>query len=109
MIDTLTYAKKLEDVGFTKEQAETLIMLSSELSFHHLATKEEIHRLSSELRGEMQQLSTELRGEMQKLRLEVRNEMQAMENRLTIRLGIMMGTMFTVFFAAITLVINLKG
>lgn len=98
MIDTLTYAKKLENVGFTKEQAETLIMLASELSFHHLATKTNLKEgLDS------------LKSEIQILKADTKVDMQASEQRLTLRIGIMMGTMFTVFFAALTFVIQLKG
>ena len=98
MINTLAYAKSLENVGFTKEQAETLVMLGSELTFHHLATKEDFKSLRAELRFEIQQL-----------RVEFKNDLLALEQRMTLRLGIMMGTMFTVFFAALTFVIQLKG
>jgi hypothetical protein len=83
MIDTLTYAKKLEMVGFTKEQSEALIMMGSELSFHHLATKEDVRDLRSEL--------------------------QNVEHRILLKVGVMMGTMFMVFFAALSFMIQVKG
>jgi hypothetical protein len=87
VIDTLTYAKRLENAGFTKEESEALIMLASELSFQHLATKTDLKALETKM-----ELS-----------------MHALENRLIVKLGTMMGAMLTVFFAAMTCVILIKG
>jgi hypothetical protein len=61
MFNALRYTKKLEEVGFTREQAEAHIEIMTEVIETNLATKQDM----KDLRVEMAQL----------------------ENRLTIKLG----------------------
>lgn len=49
MFNTLRYAKRLEDVGFSKEQAETSIEILSEIMEEKLATKEDLQLLKADL------------------------------------------------------------
>jgi hypothetical protein len=49
MFNTLKYAKRLEDVGFSKEQAETSIEILSEIMEEKLATKEDLQLLKADL------------------------------------------------------------
>ncbi len=43
--DTLTYAKKLEEAGFTPQQAEVQAFALADIVDERLATKEDIRRL----------------------------------------------------------------
>jgi hypothetical protein len=49
MFDTLRYAKILEGVGFSKEQAETSIEILLEIMEEKLATKEDLQLLKADL------------------------------------------------------------
>ena len=62
-MNTLMYAKKLEEVGFSREQAEMTIGILNEVVESKLATKEDM----KELRGEMRLLKAELKNELGKM------------------------------------------
>lgn len=49
MFNTLMYAKKLEGVGVSREQAETHIQIIAEIVEADLATKQDIEKLKNEL------------------------------------------------------------
>ena len=55
-MNTLKYAKNLEEVGFSREQAEMTIGILNEVVESNLATKEDL----KDLRHDMQQLKSEL-------------------------------------------------
>jgi hypothetical protein len=59
-MNTLKYAKKLEEVGFSREQAEMTIGILNEVVEGNLATKQDLKELSVELRHEIQQTKSEL-------------------------------------------------
>ena len=65
-LPTLRYAKKLEEVGFTREQAEMSVSIISEVIETNLATREDMKDL--------------------------RHDMRHLESRLTIKLGAMVIT-----------------
>ncbi len=69
MFDTLGYAKKLEDVGISREQAEAHVKILTEVFEGHMATKKDIQELRN----------LDLR--------DLRHEMQKLEYRLVIKLG----------------------
>ena len=70
MFNTLKYAKKLEEVGMTRAQAETHVEIIAEVIEDQLATKDDMKQM--------------------------KNELVQMEYRLTIKLG----TIVTVSIAA---------
>ena len=49
MFNTLKYAKMLEEVGFSREQAETSIKILVEIMEDKLATKQDIRELEFKL------------------------------------------------------------
>jgi hypothetical protein len=49
MFNTLRYAKMLQEVGFSKDQAEKSIEILSEIMEDKLATKEDLQLLKSDL------------------------------------------------------------
>ena len=89
--DTLKAATRLQDeAGFNEKQARVLVATFAEGIGENLATKEDIAALRSEMatKEEVAALRSEvaaLRGEMAILR----GEMRELEQRMTIRLGVM--------------------
>jgi hypothetical protein len=73
MFNAFKLTKQLEEVGFSREQAEIQIQVITEIIEGDLATKQDLNMLGSNLRNEMQQL----------------------EHRLTIKLGTLLIIGFT--------------
>ncbi len=70
--DTLYYAKKLREAGFTEQQAEAQAEALRAVVDENLATKRDLKELEVALRHEMELL---------------RQEIKQSESRVTIRLG----------------------
>lgn len=94
MLNTLKYAKQLEEVGFTREQAETHMFIMTDIIDSKLATKQDIADLRvatqhdiAELRVATQQDMTDLRRDFSELRTELKRDIADLENRMTIKLG----------------------
>jgi hypothetical protein len=79
--DTLSFARKLQALGFTKEQAEGFAQLQRELIDERLATKADIVAAKNELQQQIKDL----------------------EYRLTIRLGGMMAASVAIVAALVKL------
>ncbi len=77
MFNTLRYAKILEEVGFSREQAETSIKILVEIMEDKLASKQDVQELRVEIQHSMAQLKTE-----------VSNSISQLESKLTIRIAI---------------------
>ncbi len=60
MFNTLKYAKILEEVGFSREQAETSIKILVEIMEDKLASKQDLHELKTELQHSIAQLESKL-------------------------------------------------
>jgi len=75
--DTLAYAKKLKEAGFTEQQAEAQAEALAEIVNERLATKQDI--------------------------AELRRDLQDLEYRLTIRLGAMLAIAITLVAALVRL------
>lgn len=72
MFDSLMYAKKLEEAGLTREQAEVHVQMLTDVVNSNLATRQDLKDLRGDLRAETAGLHAELR---------------ALEYRMTIKLG----------------------
>lgn len=68
MINTLKYAKKLEEAGFSRQQAEANIQIIAEIVEDDVATKQDISEVKHDIK-------------------EVKDEMIKLEYRLIIKLG----------------------
>jgi len=109
--DTLKFAKRLKEAGFTEQQAEALADAEAELIEQNLATKRDIADLKRDiadvkrdikelevtLRNEIKQLDVTLRGEIKQLdvkieqiRSDLARDLKGLEYRMTIKLGTMM-------------------
>jgi len=79
--DTLSFARKLQELGFTKEQSEGFAQLQREIIDERLATKADLWTVKNELHHQMKEL----------------------EYRLTIRLGGMMAASIALVAALVKL------
>ncbi len=77
--DTLKFAKRLKEAGFTEEQAEALANAGAELIEQNLATKRDIKELELKMEQKIEQLRSDLARDLKDL-----------EYRMTIKLGTMM-------------------
>lgn len=93
MFNTLKYAKMLEEVGFSREQAETSIKILVEIMEDKLASKQDIKDL---------QLSTQQ--DIKELRLSTQQDIKELELRITVR----MGAMFAASIAVLTAIQKLS-
>ncbi|MGZ3693985.1 MAG: DUF1640 domain-containing protein [Bdellovibrionota bacterium] len=91
MFDTLSYAKKLEGVGVSREQAETHVQLIAEIVEDSLATKQDLKDLRDEMNHQFK---------------DVRDDMQKLEYRLVIKLGVMVSAVFTVAISVLVAILK---
>ncbi len=121
MINAIKELEKLEESGFTTDQAKVSLNIWIELMNENLVTKVEFKEETllirkemllmraelkhdiSDLRTEMYAIRAELKGEIAALRSEMkgeiaslRSEMKELEHRMTIKMGIIMGTGITI-------------
>lgn len=118
MFNTLKYTKQLEEVGFTRQQAETHMEIMMEITDSNLATKQdakdlrqEMKDLRGELKQEMQDLRSELKQEIKDLavhgamvKAELENKIMQSEYRLTIKLGTIVSVAIGVAVALVKLI-----
>jgi len=91
--DTLKFAKRLKEAGFTEQQAEALADAEAEFIEQNLATKRDIadikrdiadvkrdiKELEVTLRNEIKQLDVTLRNEIKQLDVTLRNELKQLD------------------------------
>ncbi len=97
--DTLTYATKLRDAGFTQEQAEVQAHALADIVEERLATKQDIATLHRDIK----ELETSLRHDIKELETSLQRDMKDMEYRMTIRLGAMLAVSITIMGALVKL------
>ena len=97
--DTLTYAKKLRDAGFTQEQAEVQAHALADIVEERLATKQDIATLHRNIK----ELETSLRHDIKELETSLQRDIKDMEYRMTIRLGAMLAVSITIMGALVKL------
>jgi hypothetical protein len=100
--DTLTYARRLREVGVPQEQAEAHAEALAAAVTETLATKhdlqelasasrQDIQGLASTTRHDLQELASQLRQEMRDLAATTKQDLRELELRLSIRVGGMVG------------------
>jgi hypothetical protein len=88
MFNTLKYAKMLEEVGFSKDQAETSITILVEIMEDKLATKQDLQTLQTRIENDFQQLKSDFA-----------HTLSQMESKLTIRMGTMLAASIAILTA----------
>ncbi len=105
MLDTLKATRQLQEAGFPESQADALVATFADGFGENLATKHDIALQGTELRSEIEAVraeialqGTELRSEIEAVRTEIeavrtelRGELREMEQRLVIRMYVIMG------------------
>ena len=97
--DTLTYAKKLRDAGFTQEQAEVQAHALADVVEERLATKQDIAILQRDIK----ELDVSFKRDMKELETSLQRDIKDMEYRMTIRLGAMLAVSITIMGALVKL------
>jgi predicted phage-related endonuclease len=126
--DTLKFAKRLKEAGFTEQQAEALADAEAEFIEQNLATKRDIadvkrdiKELEATLRNEIKQLDVTLRNEIKQLDVTLRGEVKQLDVKieqirsdldrnlkdLEYRTTIKLGTMMVVAVAAMATLVKL--
>jgi len=105
--DTLKFAKRLKEAGFTEQQAEALADAEADLIEQNFATKRDIADIKRDIadvkrdivdvKREIKELEVTLRNEIKQLdvkieqiRSDVARDLKDLEYRMTIKLGTMM-------------------
>jgi predicted phage-related endonuclease len=126
--DTLKFAKRLKEAGFTEQQAEALADAEAEFIEQNLATKRDIadvkrdiKELEVTLRNEIKQLHVTLRNEIKQLDVTLRSEIKQLDVKieqirsdlardlkdLEYRMTIKLGTLMLVAVAAMATLVKL--
>ncbi|MGQ0594058.1 MAG: coiled-coil domain-containing protein [Gammaproteobacteria bacterium] len=113
--DTLKFAKRLKEAGFTEQQAEALASAEAEFIEHNLATKRDILEVKRELKEvetglrrelkeveaglkrdikelevKIEQIRSDLTQDIKELETKLARDMKDLEYRMTIKLGAML-------------------
>ncbi len=95
--DTLKFSKKLVAAGFTEKQAEALADEQRSLITNELATKRDLKELEvalkrdiAEVKRDMKEMEAGLKHDITDVRREMKEMELRLEQRLTLRLGLMM-------------------
>ena len=108
VFDTHAFVKRLTKVGMPESQAEILAKGQSDL-YERLVTKEyfestlnhELEKLRAELKHELDQHKTANRQALKELELTLTHNMKEMEQKLVIKLGVLLGVSVTILAALI--------
>jgi phage host-nuclease inhibitor protein Gam len=84
--DTLKFAKRLKEAGFTEQQAEALALAEAELIEQNLATKRDI----ADLKRDIKELKVKMEQKIEQIRSDLARDLKDLEYRMTIKLGTMM-------------------
>ncbi|MGZ3707428.1 MAG: hypothetical protein ACXWPM_01070 [Bdellovibrionota bacterium] len=99
MFNTLKYAKMLEEVGFSRAQAETSIYILAETMDENLASKQDLTDLRQALKQDVKDVETRLENSISSFRSEVNHSLSQLESKLTIRMGTMLAASIAVLTA----------
>ncbi len=84
--DTLKFAKRLKEAGFTEQQAEALADAEAEFIEQNLATKRDI----ADIKRDIKELEVKLEVKIEQIRSDLARDMKDLEYRMTIKLGTLM-------------------
>jgi hypothetical protein len=99
MFNALAYSKELEQAGFSRDQAEATINVFFKFMDYNFATKSDLSDSKSEIKSEIAELRTELKTEI----AEIHFKLGSLENRMTIKFGLMQAATIGILAAVIKL------
>jgi len=88
--DTLKFAKRLKEGGFTDQQAETLAQAEAEFIEQSLASKRDVKELETAVKRDVKELEIALKRDIEELRADLKRDLKELEYRMTIKLGAML-------------------
>ncbi|MGH8550386.1 MAG: coiled-coil domain-containing protein [Methylococcales bacterium] len=95
--DTLKFAKRLKEAGFTEQQAEALASAEAEFIEENLATKRDLKELEialkrelADLKREIKEIEAALKTDIKVLEIKLARDLKDLEYRMTIKLGAML-------------------
>ncbi|MGH8507360.1 MAG: hypothetical protein ACREVH_01375 [Gammaproteobacteria bacterium] len=91
--DTLKFAKRLKEAGFTEQQAEALADAEAEFIEQNLATKRDIADIKRDIKELEVTLGTEIKQlevRIEQIRSDLARDMKDLEYRMIIKLGTLM-------------------
>lgn len=90
--DSLTFARRLKAAGFPEAQAEALADANRDMVIPDLATRDDLKQEIGHLRTELNTGLTTIRMDVSAVEHRLHGAIEALSLRLTIRLGVMIGT-----------------
>ncbi len=110
--DTHASVKKLQEAGFTPQQAEAQVELLSAGVEGNLASKHDIELVRHDIelvRRDIKAMETGLRHDMREIEATLRHDMKEMESRITMRLGGIVVAGFALMTALLGVVIAMNA
>lgn len=101
--DTYKMVKRLRESGFTDPQAEAVtaaIQEAGSVDLSHLATKEDLTAVRTELKNDIASVKAELKGDI----AAVKADIELVKRDLTIRLGAMMAASVAIVATLVKLI-----
>ncbi len=95
MFNTLKYAKILEEVGFSRDQAETSVKILVEIMDEKLASKQDLQELDSRISHRFSQIESKLDYSVAQLD----TKLALVESKLTVRMGTMLAASIAILTA----------
>ena len=82
--DTLKFAKRLKEAGFTEQQAEALAAAEAELIEANLATKRDLKELEVALKRDIKELEVALKRDIKELETSLKHDKAVSYTHLTL-------------------------
>lgn len=95
MFNTLRYAKMLEEVGFSREQAETSVKILIEIMEEKLVSKQDLQDLKIAFQKDFH----DFKSDMQSSLAQLESKITLSESKLTIKMGTMLAASIAVLTA----------
>ena len=105
--DTHRYVKRLTAAGMPEPQAEAIADEQRSLIDDQLATKRDIEELRAEVKRDIKESEAATRREIKELETTTRRDLKELEQRLIIRLGIMIITSIVTAIAAVSALVKI--
>ena len=82
MFNTLSYAKMLEEAGFSRTQAETSVKVLVDAMEDKLASKQDLKDLQIAVKQDMKDLQIAVKQDMKNLQIAVKQDMKELQTRV---------------------------
>lgn len=117
MINALRYKERLEESGFTPEQAKNSVDIwmslinenfatKADMREYQLVNKSELKEVQNELKNDIKDLKTDLEGKIKDLKNENLLQFKTMKSEIIFKLGGLMLGLFTISTSIISILIS---